>query len=606
MKIFLTGSESFVGREFRRVAASHGWDLTGMDMVAPGGAFQRADVLDPELAGYIPENVDAVVHLAAISRDQDCRADPVGCFRTNVLGTLNLMEAAAVRGCKQFIFASTEWVYGSFAPGEEKTEDSNIDIRTISSEYALSKLVSEGNLRQKFDRGFCPVTILRFGIIYGPRPANWSAVESVVHTVLEGRQVKVGSAQTARGFLHVKDIAEGIAAAIGLDGFHVINLQGERCVSLGEIAEASARLLGKKLDLVETDPDKPNIRLVSGALASKVLAWTPSLNIEEGLQTLVQEPTSFAPLSGGDAELADRLARDLLRVRLAQMIINEKYQAKEFKVPIHLALGHESIAVALRHALRPGDRLLLTHRNAHHNLAHVERLQEQIDEYLLHPEGLNEGRRGSMNLQNEVRGLVYTSNILGNNLPVAAGLGLSLKLSGSQSIVAVNTGDGAMEEGAFYESVSFMAGNEIPALIVVENNEWSRASNLNERKHIMHLEQLAGSLGAGFVRLQGNDVVDYHSILTAARARAVAQSRPICVEVVVTTLGHWRQVTADFPEGKFINYHAGPAPEVRLENGAKLADGDEDPVSVLGKRLSALQISTMAQEILAGIREREL
>jgi len=58
-----------------------------------------------------------------------------------------------------------------------------IDASQLNSEYALSKYVSEQNLRQKFQHGFCPTTILRFGIIYGSRKHNWSAVESLFHAV---------------------------------------------------------------------------------------------------------------------------------------------------------------------------------------------------------------------------------------------------------------------------------------------------------------------------------------------------------------------------------------------------------------------------------------
>ena len=73
------------------------------------------------------------------------------------------------------MFASSEWVYEHFEAGELKDEDSVIDVSRQTSEYALSKLVGESALRQKFQRGFCSTTILRFGIIYGPRPSNWSA-----------------------------------------------------------------------------------------------------------------------------------------------------------------------------------------------------------------------------------------------------------------------------------------------------------------------------------------------------------------------------------------------------------------------------------------------
>ena len=67
--------------------------------------------------------------------------------------------------------------------GEDVTEDTFIDITKHKSEYALSKLVTEANLRQRYLQGYIPVTILRFGIVYGPRPSNWCAVEGLLNQV---------------------------------------------------------------------------------------------------------------------------------------------------------------------------------------------------------------------------------------------------------------------------------------------------------------------------------------------------------------------------------------------------------------------------------------
>src|SRR5262249_8241749 len=146
----------------------------------------------------------------------------------------------------QFIFASSEWVYGDWKDASiVKDEDSLIDVQALNSEYALSKLVSEVNLRQKYQYGFCDVAILRFGIIYGPREKNWSAVESVFNAVKTQDEVTVGSLKTGRCFIHVDDIVVGIIASLGLKGFNVINLEGEGLITLGQIIETSKKILGK-------------------------------------------------------------------------------------------------------------------------------------------------------------------------------------------------------------------------------------------------------------------------------------------------------------------------------------------------------------------------
>jgi len=287
MNIFLTGTGSFIGREVLKVCKAKGINVVGVDTVDTGlEGSSVADIRSPDIASKIPENVDAVVHLAAISRDPDCRNRAYQCFDVNVMGTLNLMEAAQKRGAKQFIFASSEWVYDSFQEGVDKREDDVINLAKLTSEYALSKLVSEANLRQKFQHGFCPVTILRFGIVYGPRKGNWAAVESLLNSVQTQEELSVGSVKTGRRFIHVADIAAGIVASIGLTGFEIINLQGDKMVTLGDVIETSKKLLNRNPKVTEKTPDQVSLRVVSDEKSKRLLKWRPQISLAEGLKSV--------------------------------------------------------------------------------------------------------------------------------------------------------------------------------------------------------------------------------------------------------------------------------------------------------------------------------
>src|SRR3989344_108092 len=125
----------------------------------------------------------------------------------------------------------------------------------------------------------------------------------------------------------------------------------------------------------------------------------------------------------------EKIAEETLRLRLGQILINEEYKAGKFKIPVHLAMGHEAVAVALNHVLEEGDKLVLSHRNIEFNLARLGKLRPILDEYLLKPTGLAGGKLGSMNLINPARGIIYTSSILGNNFPVAAGIAMAEKVT---------------------------------------------------------------------------------------------------------------------------------------------------------------------------------
>jgi nucleoside-diphosphate-sugar epimerase len=286
--IVITGSESFIGKALASRLDKFGMSWVGIDSNPADRRTIRADVRDGSIDSHIPQGAEAIVHLAAISRDSDCRRDPRAAFDVNVGGTLNLMAAARRRGVSQFVFASSEWVYGEVSNGGVQREDSPIDATRLVSEYALSKLTAERLLISACRRGELPsATILRFGIVYGPRPENWSAVESLYHAVATQPVVEVkGSLRTARRFIHVDDICAGVCAALGRAGYDVFNLTGDRLVSLGEIIGESIAVSGRTPRVIEHSPDAVSIRNPDNSRARSALGWRPRLDLAAGLATL--------------------------------------------------------------------------------------------------------------------------------------------------------------------------------------------------------------------------------------------------------------------------------------------------------------------------------
>lgn len=294
---------------------------------------------------------------------------------------------------------------------------------------------------------------------------------------------------------------------------------------------------------------------------------------------------------------AQALAREVLRLRLTMLTLNEAIKAKAFRVPVHLALGHEAIAVAVAAMMHDCDQLACSHRNLHYNLARGATYAQARDEFALLPMGLAGGRAGSMNLSNPAAGIVYTSSILGNNLAVATGLALGKQAKGEDGLTIVVTGDGAMEEGTLYESLQMYGTFGLPAMVIVENNGWSLATRIEERRCPIRLDLMAQALGADYVQLSGNDPEDYLARLTQAREAALAGRKAVVVEVMLATLGDWRMPTPEFPDGKYINYHAGGSPSVCLENGPCIRPETDDPVHVLGEKLGAEALAALAEDV---------
>ncbi|MDO9181965.1 MAG: thiamine pyrophosphate-dependent enzyme, partial [Bacteriovorax sp.] len=242
-------------------------------------------------------------------------------------------------------------------------------------------------------------------------------------------------------------------------------------------------------------------------------------------------------------------ATKMIELRLVQTKINESYKKGMFKVPVHLAMGHESIAVAVDSAMQKKDKLILSHRNIHYNYLKNRSYKSLLSEYLLKENGASGGCQGSMNLNNPENGIIYTSSILGNNLCVATGVALAESLKDDIGVTFVVTGDGAMEEGAFYESLVFLKSNNSPAVIIIENNEWSLATKIEERRHEIKTHNIAISVNTEHFYLSGNNIFDYITALAKARSLALEKRIPVIVEVKLTTLGHWIMTNDDNPKG---------------------------------------------------------
>jgi UDP-glucose 4-epimerase len=303
MKVTVTGAESFIGRALISLLRERDVEVTGIDTIEPsfaGGIV--ADIRVPEFADHLPGGTHAVVHLAAVSRERDCASNPRLAFDVNVTGTVNVLAAAQRRGVRQVLFASSEWVYGDVGNEAIQDEDTVIDPRRVLNEYAASKLAGEMALNVAVRRGLQAGTVLRFGIVYGPRPANWSAVEALLQTVRTTDEITVGSLATARRFIHVRDVAAGVIAALGHPGFDIFNLSGADLVSLKRVIEISLAVTGRRPRIIERNPTVVSIRNPVSAKAARTLGWRPIISMGDGIAELATY------LDGRDVDRSDSAA----------------------------------------------------------------------------------------------------------------------------------------------------------------------------------------------------------------------------------------------------------------------------------------------------------
>ena len=285
-ELFITGAESFVGKNLLKSCAEKNISYCGVDLMPSDNPnISQIDICDARLEDQIPFG-SVIIHLAAISRDSDCSQNPVLANKVNIEGTLNVLKKAQLKSAKQLIFASSEWVYGQVSNDEEQTESDEIQVHLLDSIYAITKAVGEQYLRLL--KNELNVTVLRFGIIYGPRISNWSAVESLFDSVKNKSEVSVGSLQAGRRFIHVDDICDGILASIGQTGYQILNLSGDKTVTLGEIIDKSKIIHGTSPKITEVSSQNVSLRNPSNKKAKSNLVWTPQISIAEGLSSLLK------------------------------------------------------------------------------------------------------------------------------------------------------------------------------------------------------------------------------------------------------------------------------------------------------------------------------
>ncbi len=205
------------------------------------------------------------------------------------------------------------------------------------------------------------------------------------------------------------------------------------------------------------------------------------------------------------------LLKNMLNIRYSEQMLADQYKLQEIRTPVHFGIGQEASAVGVCAALKSDDVIFSHHRCHNHYLAKGGDLQSFISELYGRESGCSNGRGGSVHLTDCSKGVVATSAILGQMLPLAVGAALSFKMDNKQNIAAAFFGDGALDEGVVYESFNYAAINKLPVIFVCENNLYSTETKLDIRakKNTNFLER-AMSFGINSVEIDGNNVLDVY------------------------------------------------------------------------------------------------
>lgn len=197
----------------------------------------------------------------------------------------------------------------------------------------------------------------------------------------------------------------------------------------------------------------------------------------------------------------------------------------------HTCQGQEAVAVGIAAAIEITDTVACTYRGHGHALALGIDPESVMAEILGRTTGCTGGLGGSMHLSNRDVGLLPTFAIVGAGLPIAAGVGLSAQIRGTDDIGVGIVGDGTANIGAFHESLNLAAVWKLPSVFVIENNLYGEYSRINKTTPIENLADRGISYGIPGAIVDGQDVDDVEQAVSKAAARARTGGGPSLLEM---------------------------------------------------------------------------
>lgn len=161
-------------------------------------------------------------------------------------------------------------------------------------------------------------------------------------------------------------------------------------------------------------------------------------------------------------------------------LVRSLFEDGKINAPVHLSGGNEDDLIEIFRSISPNDYVLSTHRNHYHYLLHTGDESGLLNEILGKPEGVCKGRSRSMHTINRKRNF-FSSGIVAGLVAIACGIGVALQEHGDDRHVWCFIGDGATDEGHFWEALRYVNGKSLPVTFVIEDNDRSVSTNKERR-----------------------------------------------------------------------------------------------------------------------------
>lgn len=257
----------------------------------PNYKLYRGDIEDSSFVNKVFEenNVEIVVHIAARAGVRPSLENPLAYAKTNIDGTINILEAMKEHNVKKFVFASSSSVYGN-CKADKFSED--LKVTEPISPYAATKSACEQFIYTYSKLYDIQALCLRFFTVYGPRQRPDLAIRKFLELIEQGIPIPVyGDGSTMRDYTYIDDIVQGICSAIKYNKtqYEIINLGGGSPVTLTQMIETIEKVLGKKAQInrLPMQPGDVDKTVSDISKAQKLIGYYPQTTFEEGIRKFV-------------------------------------------------------------------------------------------------------------------------------------------------------------------------------------------------------------------------------------------------------------------------------------------------------------------------------
>lgn len=286
-RVVVTGAGGFIGVHLKRALTSLGAVVMPVIRKNDGIDVTRRDMLEP----FFQKNPSVVFHLAGEALVEKGQVAPYDTFRTNFMGTLNILELSRVYQVPRIIVASTVHVYG-----EGKPPFSEDDPPRPSRPYETSKTATDLLAQSYADNFNLPVVIPRFVNIYGPGDTNFTRlIPKTLQYVLRKKSVPIWGGSAKREYLYIDDAVEAYLmlatlSDVKLERNRIFNFGAGKPVAVRDIIKTIGKLTGERIEIVRAKEDREGEitdQYVSWDKASRVLGWKPKVSLDEGLRRAI-------------------------------------------------------------------------------------------------------------------------------------------------------------------------------------------------------------------------------------------------------------------------------------------------------------------------------